>query len=96
MGSAPVPEGEHRRGGGRRRRGIPVAGYWHWSLVDNYEWGSYQPRFGLFGVDRDRGDRGMRWLDTDSLGDDAAGAYRNIIAGLRTGDRSVLGPGTPA
>jgi beta-glucosidase/6-phospho-beta-glucosidase/beta-galactosidase len=77
-------------------RGIPVAGYWHWSLVDNYEWGSYQPRFGLFGVDRNRGDGGMRWLETDSLGDDAAGTYRTIIAGLRRGDRSVLDPGTPA
>ncbi len=77
-------------------RGIPVAGYWHWSLVDNYEWGSYEPRFGLFGVDRNHGDGGVRWLETDSLGDDAAGTYRNIIAGLRTGDRSVLGPGTTA
>jgi beta-glucosidase len=71
-------------------RGVPVQGYWHWSLVDNYEWGSYEPRFGLYGVDRHRGEHGTRWLDTDSLGDDAGGAYRTIIAGLRAGDRSVL------
>ena len=70
--------------------GVPVAGYWHWSLVDNYEWGSYQPRFGLYGVDRHRGERGFRWLETDSLGDDAAGTYRRIITGLRAGDRSEL------
>jgi beta-glucosidase len=69
---------------------VPVAGYWHWSLMDNYEWGSYEPRFGLFGIDRHRGAHGTTWLDTDALGDDAAGAYRRIIEGLRAGDRSVL------
>jgi beta-glucosidase len=74
-------------------KGIPVTGYWHWSLVDNYEWGSYEPRFGLYGIDRHRGGHGTRWLDTDSQGDDAAGAYRRIMAGLRTGDRSVLEAG---
>ena len=31
--------------------GIPVVGYLHWSLTDNYEWGSYTPRFGLYQVD---------------------------------------------
>src|SRR5262249_2138137 len=31
--------------------GIPVIGYLHWSLTDNYEWGSYAPRFGLYRVD---------------------------------------------
>ena len=31
--------------------GIPIGGYWHWSLVDNYEWGSYKPTFGLIGWD---------------------------------------------
>ena len=31
-------------------------------------------------------------LDTDAMGDDAAGTYRAIIEGLRSGDRSVLSP----
>ncbi len=32
--------------------GVPVLGYMHWTLVDNYEWGSFEPKFGLFGIDR--------------------------------------------
>ncbi len=32
--------------------GIDVRGYLHWSLLDNYEWGSYEPTFGLVAVDR--------------------------------------------
>ncbi|RDI66863.1 beta-glucosidase [Nocardia pseudobrasiliensis] len=28
-----------------------VIGYNYWSLTDNYEWGSYTPRFGLYTVD---------------------------------------------
>jgi len=31
--------------------GVPCLGYIHWSLLDNYEWGSYRPRFGLYEVD---------------------------------------------
>jgi beta-glucosidase len=31
--------------------GVPVEGYMVWSLTDNYEWGSYAPRFGLYTVD---------------------------------------------
>jgi beta-glucosidase/6-phospho-beta-glucosidase/beta-galactosidase len=67
--------------------GVPVGAYYHWSLMDNYEWGSYEPRFGIHGIDRERG---LRILDTDAMGHDAAGAYRRIIEGLRAGDRSVL------
>jgi len=67
--------------------GVPVGGYYHWTLVDNYEWGSYEPRFGLHGVDRERGGR---IGDVDALGADAAGAYRRLIEGIRRGDRSVL------
>lgn len=32
--------------------GIDVRGYYHWSALDNYEWGSYIPTFGLIAVDR--------------------------------------------
>lgn len=31
--------------------GIDVRGYLHWSALDNYEWGSYRPTFGLIGWD---------------------------------------------
>ncbi|ETM45853.1 hypothetical protein L914_09193 [Phytophthora nicotianae] len=29
---------------------IPVIGYTAWSFLDNYEWGSYGPRFGMYYV----------------------------------------------
>jgi beta-glucosidase len=33
--------------------GVPVLGYIHWSLLDNYEWlFGYKPHFGLVQVDR--------------------------------------------
>ncbi|MCL5885558.1 MAG: glycoside hydrolase family 1 protein, partial [Actinobacteria bacterium] len=59
----------------------------HWSLMDNYEWGDYQPRLGLYGIDRERG---LKILPTDSAGYDSAGEYRKVIEGLRRDDLSVL------
>lgn len=36
--------------------GVPVIGYLWWTLTDNYEWGSFDPRFGLYRVDCLTGD----------------------------------------
>ena len=33
--------------------GVDVRGYLHWSLLDNYEWGHWEPTFGLIAVDRE-------------------------------------------
>ena len=71
--------------------GIPLHAYLHWSLADNYEWGSYEPRFGLYGMDRSDPSAPC-WMDTDAQGDDAAGEFARVLAGLRAGDRSVTDP----
>ena len=35
-------------------KGVPVLGYYHWSLIDNYEWNrGYKPKYGLVAVDRE-------------------------------------------
>ena len=33
--------------------GVDLRGYFHWSAFDNYEWGTFEPRFGLIGIDRE-------------------------------------------
>ncbi|HZR12311.1 MAG TPA: family 1 glycosylhydrolase [Acidimicrobiia bacterium] len=46
--------------------GIDVRGYFHWSLLDNFEWGRWEPTFGLVAVDRDTFERqpkaSLGWL----------------------------------
>ena len=37
--------------------GIEVVGYLHWSALDNFEWGHWEPTFGLIGVDRETFER---------------------------------------
>ncbi|MDI2124673.1 family 1 glycosylhydrolase [Yinghuangia seranimata] len=59
--------------------GADVRGYLHWTALDNYEWGSYIPTFGLIAVDRTTFARtpkpSAHWLGTlarDIAGDPAA------------------------
>jgi hypothetical protein len=70
--------------------GAPVPAYFHWSLMDKDEWGTNEPRYGLFGVDRSD-PAAVHFMDTDAVGDDAPGEFKRVVAGLRAGDRSVLG-----
>jgi beta-glucosidase/6-phospho-beta-glucosidase/beta-galactosidase len=43
------------------QRGDPILGYFHWALVDNFEWASgYCPHFGLFSYDTTSGARTAR------------------------------------
>jgi len=40
--------------------GIDVKGYLYWSLLDNYEWGSFDPTFGLCAVNRETFERTIK------------------------------------
>lgn len=53
--------------------GINVIGYNYWSLLDNFEWGSYAPRFGLYTVNVTRHD--LKRIPTP-----AVETYRTIIS----------------
>lgn len=58
-----------------RAAGVDVRGYYHWSLLDNFEWLSgYAARFGLYQVDRTT----MERIPTQSVG------VYSAIAGSRT------------
>jgi beta-glucosidase len=51
--------------------GVQVIGYLHWSALDNYEWGSYRPTFGLIAVDRETFVRtpkpSLKWLGAKAM-----------------------------
>lgn len=55
-----------------RAQGAKILGYVHWSITDNYEWGSFSPRFGLYRVDGKAGDMTRREAE-------GAVAYRRIL-----------------
>ena len=63
---------EHIRAVARaREEGIDVRGYFHWSLIDNFEWiKGFWPRFGLYRVDYDTYER---------TATRSAGIYENIV-----------------
>lgn len=55
--------------------GVPVLGYFHWSLLDNFEWNhGYRERFGLIYVDYESGERTPK---------DSFYAYRDWIQAQR-------------
>ena len=58
-----------------RADGMNVMGYNYWSITDNYEWGSYRPRFGMYTVDV-LTDPALTRRPTD-----AVAAYRELAAG---------------
>lgn len=76
-----------------RDAGVDVRGYYHWSLMDNFEWAEgYEPRFGLFHVERSG-----EYPRTITQG---GTVYSEIIAarGITTMQRLMfggLGPMTP-
>jgi beta-glucosidase len=53
--------------------GLPLIGYLHWSLLDNYEWGSFAPTFGLIGWDPETFERlpkpSLGWLGSVARGE---------------------------
>ncbi|HVE17083.1 MAG TPA: family 1 glycosylhydrolase, partial [Chthoniobacterales bacterium] len=64
-----------------REEGCALLGYMHWSLTDNYEWGSYTPRFGLFTIDYTQG---AERLVEDHLGDRPSETYASLIASVES------------
>lgn len=68
--------------------GINVIGYNYWSITDNYEWGSYRPRFGLYTVDA-LTDPSLTRRPTD-----AVATYRSVISnhGVPSGYTPVKPP----
>ena len=67
--------------------GVRLQGYFYWTMVDNYEWGSFEPRFGLFGVDYER--QAAR-MPTDVFGNNTGGFYRAFINAFRNMDAGAL------
>jgi beta-glucosidase len=68
--------------------GMRLMGYNYWSITDNYEWGSYRPRFGLYTVNV-LSDPSLTRRPTD-----AVAAYRDLIArgGVPAGYRPTHAP----
>lgn len=59
------------------KSGCDIKGYFHWSLMDNFEWNEgYDPRFGLVFVDYRTGERILK---------DSAYWYKEIIRNNKEG-----------
>ena len=62
--------------------GVPLKGYFTWSLMDNFEWGfGFTKNFGLFAVDPQTRDRIPR---------DSASWYRDVVRANGVEDSSTI------
>ncbi len=79
-------------------RGVPLRGYFAWSLLDNFEWAEgYRVRFGLVHVDFATQERRIR--DSARYWASLAAATRGTVgnaAGDAAGDAAADGVGAPA
>jgi beta-glucosidase len=61
------------------RDGVDVRGYLHWSALDNYEWGHWEPTFGLIAVDHESFARhpkpSLGWLGSVALSSGATALH---------------------
>jgi beta-glucosidase/6-phospho-beta-glucosidase/beta-galactosidase len=72
--------------------GVPLVGYLHWSLFDNYEWGTYTPRFGLYAIDFAKGlDRLVESPDGDRPAETYAALIRETLPGAGAKPPAALG-----
>jgi beta-glucosidase len=59
--------------------GVPMLGYFHWSIMDNFEWAhGYRPRFGLIHVDYETQKRTVKqsgWWYRDLIASNGALAF---------------------
>jgi beta-glucosidase len=65
--------------------GVDVRGYLHWSALDNYEWGSYRPTFGLISYD----DHTFERTAKPSLGWLGAVARQHLSTGVIAAERAA-------
>lgn len=68
------------------KEGIPIKGYVYWTLVDNYEWGSFTPRLGLYDFDH----RAGKIRSTDGLGGESGRIYGELAESFMSGEEKRI------